>query len=139
MYWDMVCPWLAWNEAIAANDRGPWVTLGDLRLDVIARESGISPSTLRRHITSVHGGFRQVRRKILVDAGTQLLSSSSRSVESIAAQLGYSDARSFRRFIKAATGKTPDALRAEKPSARTQVLTPEIYDRTRDAALKRSA
>jgi len=32
-------------------------------------------------------------------------------VESISAELGYADARSLRRFLKTATGKTPKEIR----------------------------
>ncbi len=139
VYWDMVRPWLMLSEAKSTLSEDRWVTVGDLRLDALAREAGVSLSTVRRQMTSTHGGFRLVRKKLLVEASTQLLTSCSRSVESIAAQLGYSDARSLRRFLKAATGKTPDALRAEGLRPQIGVLTPEIFDRARDAALRRSA
>jgi len=43
-----------------------------------------------------------------------LLRGSLRSVEAVAIELGYADARSFRRFIKGATGMTPEDLRARR-------------------------
>jgi len=61
------------------------------------------------------------------------LRSSSRSTEAIAAELGYADSRSFRRFMKSATGKTPEALRVE-PS-RTAPPTRLLRERLRAAAL----
>jgi AraC-like DNA-binding protein len=136
VYWEMLYPWLALYEAMVAEAENPWVTLGDLRLDVLAREAGVSISTVRREMTSTRGGFRRVRRKLLVDAGLQLLSSSSRSVESIAAQLGYSDARAFRRFFKTATGKTPDAFRSEESYVHPEALNPAFYGRFREVAHK---
>jgi len=40
-----------------------------------------------------------------------LLRETDDSVEAIGAELGYSDGRSFRRFLKTATGRTPHELR----------------------------
>jgi transcriptional regulator GlxA family with amidase domain len=74
-----------------------------------------------------------VRQKIIVDAGTKLLRGSSHSVEAIAAELGYADARSFRRFIKSATGRTPEMLRGE-PSFTVPCAT-LVRDRIRQAAI----
>jgi len=88
--------------------------LEDLRVDVLAAKAFVSPSTLRRRLTRIHGGFRLVRERLLVDASLTLLRGSLRSVEAVAIELGYADARSFRRFIKGATGMTPEDLRARR-------------------------
>jgi AraC-like DNA-binding protein len=84
-------------------------------------------------MTRSHGGFREVRRKLVMDASLQLLRSSSLSTEAIAAELGYADSRSFRRFIKSATGKTPEALRAEP--LRTAPPAALLRERLKAAAL----
>jgi AraC-like DNA-binding protein len=136
IYWDMLHPWLQLYEALAADAENPWVTLEDLRLDVLAGEAGVSISTIRREMTSWHGGFRHVRRKLLVDASLRLLSSSSCSVASIAAQLGYSDDRAFRRFIKTATGMTPDALRSQESLVSPPPVGAVFYERFREVADK---
>jgi AraC family transcriptional activator of pobA len=44
------------------------------------------------------------------------LRSTDDSVEAIAFDLGYADARSLRRFLKAATGETPQQLRLSAAS-----------------------
>jgi AraC-like DNA-binding protein len=115
--WDLLQPWLAQNEGYAALADARLVNVENLRVEVLAAEAGVSPSTLRRHMTRTQGGFRLVRQKVVVDASLRLLRGSSRSTEAIAEELGYADARSFRRFIKSATGKTPEALRADRSAA----------------------
>lgn len=118
IHWDMIQGWLAAAEGQAATLEARFMRLGDLKVDALAAEAGVSPSSLRKDLNRTHGGFRRVRRKLVADAGLTLLHNSSRSVEAIAAELGYADARSFRRFLKSATGKTPEALRAERPPGR---------------------
>lgn len=117
LYWDMIGPWVALAEQHLQLAETQFVQLGNLRLDVLAAGAGVSVSTLRRQMTRTQGGFRMVRQRLVVDASVQLLCGSSRSMEAIAAELGYSDARSFRRFIKSATGKTPEALRSTASAA----------------------
>jgi AraC-like DNA-binding protein len=53
----------------------------------------------------------------LKDPSIRRLRTTDDGVKAIAAELGYSDARSLRRFLKAATGTTPQQLRAESISA----------------------
>lgn len=83
-----------------------------LSVSSLAREAGVSPSTLRRRMQRDHGGFREARRQAMVRSGLALLRNGRHSVDAIAVQLGYSDARSFRRFIKNTTGRTPEEIRA---------------------------
>lgn len=83
-----------------------------LSVSNLAREAGVSPSTLRRRMQRDHGGFREARRQAMIHSGLALLRNDHHSVDAVAVQLGYSDARSFRRFIKNATGRTPEEIRA---------------------------
>ena len=136
IYWDMIQPWLSLAEGHAALADARFVKLEDLRVDVLAAEACVSPSTLRRKMTRTQGGFRQVRQRLVVDAGLQLLRGSSRSVDAVAAELGYADARSFRRFIKAATGMTPEVLRADRSAARPSAAL--VRERIKAAALSRT-
>lgn len=82
-----------------------------IRFSDLACASGKSATTIRNELKASIGGFRADRKRTLVGAASQRLKSSSESVESIAADLGYSDARSFRRFYKNATGHTPQQMR----------------------------
>ncbi|HKV00341.1 MAG TPA: AraC family transcriptional regulator ligand-binding domain-containing protein [Vineibacter sp.] len=107
-HWACLRPWLQFVEGDARTPALAQVTVSALRLDRLARQAGLSPQALRRRL----GGFRQVRRQALADAGVALLRAGGASVEAVAADLGYADARSFRRFLKGATGKTPNEIRA---------------------------
>lgn len=91
----------------------PGVTIRDLRVDAQAADHMMAPSTYRRMMARNGLGLRQVRERALLDAGLDLLTTRSYSVEAIAADLGYSDAKSFRRFVKRATGRTPSQLRED--------------------------
>jgi AraC-like DNA-binding protein len=85
----------------------------------MVRESGKSPNTLRRQLRAAQGGFRDCRRHALVDAATNRLRTTDEDVQTIASDLGYSDARSFRRFFKTATGLTPQQVRHQDPTQNT--------------------
>ncbi|MBU1377050.1 MAG: helix-turn-helix domain-containing protein [Alphaproteobacteria bacterium] len=85
---------------------------GFVRFADIVEHSGVSSNTLRRQLQSLNGGFREARRRALTEAAMQRLRAGRDSVEAIAADLGYSDARSLRRFLKNATGLTPQEVRS---------------------------
>lgn len=116
--WDCMRPWIEWAEAtphpaISSGDLAMW----SLTVDQMAEQSGVSSATMRRRLEQQRGGYRSARQRARANAGIALLRSSETSVESIAAELGYADARSFRRFLKAATGKTPHEIRGEPIAA----------------------
>lgn len=81
------------------------------RLSDLSRGAGLSNSTMRRRLQEEGRGFRQSRQDALCDAGLELLRSTDASVDSIALELGYADARNFRRFMKNALGVTPNDVR----------------------------
>ena len=107
-----------------------------LQVGRLAAAAGVSSATLRRRMDRLDGGFRRVREGALVSAGLSLLVNTADSVESIAAQIGYSDARSFRRFIKSATGRTP--LEWRDDSAAFIRADPAVRERIREFALAMS-
>jgi AraC-like DNA-binding protein len=111
-HWDCFRLWLDFIEhGDAAPTKSDYVTArGHLHLEDIATRAGLSASTIRRRLL-VEGGLRHARQQALVAAALRRLRSSDDSVESIAAELGYSDARSLRRLLKAATGATPQQIR----------------------------
>lgn len=121
--------WLAFVEPPQAPPAGGQASLEALSVGRLAASAGVSPATLRRRLDRQAGGFRRLREEALVEAGVSLLLRTPDSVEAVAAQLGYSDARSFRRFIKAATGRTPFEWRqAELAPARPD---PAVRERIR--------
>lgn len=85
----------------------------NFRINKMAADLMIAPSTFRRKLAQEGCSFRQLRERTLLDATLELLRVRSCSLEAIAAEVGYSDARSLRRFVKRATGRTPDNLRNE--------------------------
>lgn len=111
--WECHQLWLSFVEDGGSRPAAPTYVSGSgfVRFSDMARESGASPRTLRRHLQMVSGRFRDVRQRALVDAASDRLRASDESVETIAAELGYSDGRSFRRFLKNATGFTPQQVR----------------------------
>jgi AraC-like DNA-binding protein len=112
-HWDCFRLWLDFIEhgdAAPAMDR--YLTArGHLHLDDFAERACRSASTIRRRLRG-DGGFRRSRSHALAAAAVRKLRYSDDSVDSIAAELGYSDARSLRRFLKTATGATPQQIRA---------------------------
>jgi AraC-like DNA-binding protein len=93
---------------------GAFVSNGSfIRFADLVRGSGRSPNTLRRRLQATNQGFRDARQRAIVEAAYVRLGESDETVETIAAELGYSDTKSFRRFLKNATGLTPQQIRQQ--------------------------
>lgn len=92
---------------------GPQPNHRDLRVSSLAEDLQMAPSSYRRMMAREGRGFRQMREQTLLDAALMRLRTASGSLDAVAAELGYSDARSFRRFVKRATGRTPYELRQD--------------------------
>jgi AraC-like DNA-binding protein len=135
-YWDCI------RARLQAADRDPvgeWRSAGAdgyaLKLDELARRAGVSTSTMRRRFERDEGGFRRARQRSIVETAVSMLRTSDASVDSIAVDLGYADARSFRRFIKGATGKTPQEVREGEASPDAAAPHQAIYQRIRELAV----
>ncbi|MEO0489147.1 MAG: helix-turn-helix transcriptional regulator [Cyanobacteria bacterium J06659_2] len=77
----------------------------------IAQDMNMSLRSLQR-LASDHGfTVRQLLENARKARARQLLSDPTLSVEAIATQLGYSDARAFRRAFKRWTGQSPAEFR----------------------------
>lgn len=109
-----------------------------VRFSDLVRGASVSPNTLRRQYRSAGGTFRQMRQRTLIDAVVSRLQTSHETVESIAADLGYSDGRSLRRFLKQAAGLTPREVRAR---ARVEIAqaNPQIFERIKALGARMSA
>ena len=113
--WECTRRWLEYVDGgplVSAPD-GYVKDSGFVHFADMVRESGRSSNTLRRYFRESQGSFRDARKRALVSAATSRLCTTDDDVESIALELGYSDARSFRRFLKIATGLTPRELRGQ--------------------------
>lgn len=84
-----------------------------LTLQEMARATATSPRTLARKIENALGTtpLRFAQRLRVVQA-VHLLESTRRSVDEVAARVGYADAAAFRRVFRRETGEAPRARRA---------------------------
>ncbi len=76
----------------------------------VAAALGISERSLRRRLEAEGVTFRDLRQRVL-NEHARLLLAQGYLVEEVAEELGYSDARSFRRAFLSWNGVTPNAFR----------------------------
>lgn len=81
-------------------------------VDTVATEWGISAATLRRKLAAEGTGWQQVVDDLRRDLAVRLLSDGRRSIEQVAASLGYVDARSLYRAFRKWTGTVPGVYRS---------------------------
>lgn len=113
LYWECHKHWLDWVDTYAPEAAiSHYVNeSGFTRFSDMVDASGKSANTIRHRMQVSGGGFREARQRALSKAAAFRLCSCEESVETIAAEFGFSDARSFRRFFKNATGLTPSEVR----------------------------
>ncbi|RYY28771.1 MAG: helix-turn-helix domain-containing protein [Sphingomonadales bacterium] len=117
LYWE--CYRHCLDHVSSRSDAPPisdYVTnAGNVRFADVVRSTGKSPNTVRRQLQKAGGGYRDARRSTLAEVAAQRLRSSNEPVDDLAEDLGFSDGRSLRRFLKNATGLTPQQIRASAP------------------------
>lgn len=79
----------------------------------LARQFSISPATLKRRLAEEGKGLTALKEAARRERAEHLLQDGTRSVQEIAAHLGFSDAASFRRAFRHWTGLSPTRWRAE--------------------------
>jgi AraC-like DNA-binding protein len=84
---------------------------GDVGLARVARRLGVSPRTLQRQLMDHGLEFRRVVDEVRWRAAEPLVTSTDLALERIAEQLGYSDAKAFRRAFRRWTGASPSDVR----------------------------
>lgn len=67
----------------------------------------MSERTLSRRLQQEGSNFRMLRTDALISRAVQYLLHTEKSVETIAAELGYQDAANFRRAFRKSTGRSP--------------------------------
>lgn len=132
IYWSVCENWLTVASGISARTDDDVVTIRGLSTKALCSELGISPAKFRRMNSFEGRSFRRFREETLVEVSLALLADSSRSISTIAEELGYADVRSYRRFIKGATGQTPDQLRAQSDATAMRTKEPEVVARIQD-------
>ena len=138
IFWDVVENWLGILNGSTTRGNGQSASLRELNTTALCDDLGISTATFRRRNTIAGHTFRRFREETLVEASLELLSQGTRSVASIAAELGYSDVRSYRRFIKSATGMTPDQLRTRADCALTWAVEPRVVAKIKELTTRLS-
>ncbi len=131
IWWQIARQWLA--HIVAENE--PSIQAGasieHFSTATMCSELSVSPATLRRRMSNAGTSLRDLRKEAFIDISLRRLGDTSRSVCQIASELGYSDVRSYRRFIKNETGFTPDQLRAQTHFSTMQAAEPQVLARIR--------
>ncbi len=81
-------------------------TLGE-----VAQMLNLSERTLRRQLAHSGRVYREIHDQLRAERALELLTAGALSVAEIGCEVGYSDAREFRRAFKRWTGTTPTAMR----------------------------
>lgn len=93
------------------------VLRGNLRqrptMKCVANTLNITERTLRRSLQAAGQSFSGIRDHLLEQQARMLLERSGLSISAISAELGFSDAREFRRAFHRWTGEAPSRLRNE--------------------------
>lgn len=80
-------------------------------LSQIAQNLNLSERTLRRHLATAGRVYRDIHDQLRAERALELLSAGALSIAAIGNEVGYSDAREFRRAFKRWTGAPPTAMR----------------------------
>lgn len=99
---------LASVERILRRNLADPPVLGD-----VARALNLSERSLRRHLAQSGRSWRTIREQLRSERALELLSAGSLGIAAIANEVGYSDAREFRRAFKRWTGRAPTAVRGD--------------------------
>jgi AraC-like DNA-binding protein len=98
----------------------PLLPHGKARLDTVARKLGMSSRTLARRLTAEGLNFAEIYEKLRSDLAVRYLSEASLSISQIAWLVGFRGVSAFTHACKRWTGKTPTALRRQRPRLRDQ-------------------
>ncbi|GAB2450675.1 helix-turn-helix domain-containing protein [Nocardia tengchongensis] len=84
---------------------------GDVTVDEATRRLAMSSRTLQRRLQEIGTSWRHEVESVRYGHAIRLMRDTDLSVRSIAARLGYADARTLRRAIRRWTGRGPDEFR----------------------------
>lgn len=127
--WQPLKYWIENDPRI--NPQASWAD-ATLRVADLTESGALSERSLRRRFANEGHSFRALRRSAIATAGVRQLLSTDDPVEQIAAELGYSEARSFRRLLKSATGMTPAQIRTDSTLSVPKAADGRLYKRLHD-------
>ncbi len=81
-------------------------TLAEIAIDL-----NLSERTLRRHLSATGRVYRDIHDQVRTERALELLSAGALGIADIGSEVGFSDAREFRRAFKRWTGAAPTAMR----------------------------
>ena len=101
------------EESAASRVRRVVLAHGSRRMTLaeVARELRTSARTLRRSLQQLGTSYQAISEQLLRTRAEEWVRSGTEKVEHIALELGFTDARSFRRAFKRWTGRNPNELR----------------------------
>lgn len=102
-------------QGIAARVRKVLLAHGARRmgLEQVARELGTSARSLRRALSQAGTSYQDIAESLLRARAEAWVRAGTDKVEYIARELGFTNARSFRRAFKRWTGRNPNELRRD--------------------------
>ncbi|WP_169815585.1 AraC family transcriptional regulator [Nocardia inohanensis] len=86
---------------------------GEIGLDGVAQRLAISPRTLQRRLADMDTTWSAEIENVRHEQARNLLRDTELPVQTIAARVGYTDARTLRRAFHRWSGQTPDAFRKQ--------------------------
>ncbi|MCC7284701.1 MAG: AraC family transcriptional regulator ligand-binding domain-containing protein [Burkholderiaceae bacterium] len=100
-----------WAQRLRARLRrgGDWPSV-----EAVAAEWGVSVATLRRRLSAEGTGWQPAIDELRRDLALRLLADGRHSIEAVAVQLGYVDARSLQRAFRRWTGSAPGGFRGAR-------------------------
>ena len=100
------------NEIVAAVERILRRRLAERpTLATVAQALNLSERSLRRHLAAAGRVYREIHDRLRTERALELLSAGALSIADIGGEVGFSDAREFRRAFKRWTGMAPAARR----------------------------
>jgi len=102
-------------DGLIGQVRNAIVAAGGRRVGVeqVARALQTSPRSLSRALQQAGTSFQEVSESVLRARAEERIRSGDTKIESIAQELGFTDARSFRRAFKRWTGHNPNEFRKQ--------------------------
>lgn len=96
-----------------------------LRIGEVAGALHVSERSLRRSLAAAGCSFREIHDKVRIECALALLAGSRMPMTGIAGELGFSDAREFRRAFKRWTGLAPQTVRKDHAAAHVGRFAPQ--------------